>query len=128
VANGTVSVLTSGHKPQGPEEKRTDFVEADFGALGLETAFAAAWYIMESRMSLEDLICRFTAGPRAALGLPETVIREGAEMDLTFFDPLPLWVFEQKHNRSSSVNNPFLGKALKGCALGTFTRGRYFPC
>jgi dihydroorotase len=125
VADGTISAISSGHKPQGTEEKRTDFVEAEFGALGLEAAFGAAWYALESRMSLSDLVDRFTHGPRAVLGLPDQKLEEGQDLDLTFFDPNPLWVFEQQHSRSSGVNQPFMGKVLKGRAIGTSVRGQY---
>jgi dihydroorotase len=76
-------------------------------------------------MPLADLVDRFTHGPRAILGLPEAVLEEGREIDLTFFDPQPLWVFEAQHNRSSSANQPFLGRVLKGKAIGTAVRGHY---
>lgn len=126
VADGTLDVVSSGHHPQGREEKTHDFVDASFGADTLETAFAAIVTGMkEVPHSLEAVIAALSTQPRTILGLPNAVISEGADAELTHFDPFGTWTPQLSDIRSKSKYNPLIGRELQGIVLGTMVKGKY---
>lgn len=128
VLDGTIDVVSSGHHPQGLEEKAHDFVDASFGADCLETAFAGAWTGAAGREgALEALIGALSSGPRRVLGLPGVSVMEGAVADLTHFDPEVNWTPVVGDIRSKSKFNPLLGRELRGRVLGVVSRGGYLP-
>lgn len=126
VADGTIDVVSSGHHPQGREEKTHDFVDADFGADTLETAFAALITGMrEVPHELGQVVAALSHRPRAILGLPACSIVEGEEAELTHFDPHMQWIPQPGDIRSRSMYNPLIGKALWGRARGVYVKGRH---
>ncbi|MFN8397560.1 MAG: dihydroorotase [Bacteroidia bacterium] len=128
VLDGTIDVVSSGHHPQGLEEKTHDFVDASFGADCLETAFSGAWTgISGDGRALEALVAGLSSGPRQVLGLPSGTISEGNEADLTHFDPEVAWTPRVGDIRSKSKFNPLVGRELMGRVLGVYVRGGYLP-
>lgn len=126
VAAGHVDAISSGHQPQSIEEKKHDFYQAQPGASTLDIAFAAAWTALDGAgVSLARTIELLTSGPRQILGLPPAQIREGATLDLTWFDPDVTWVPERKDFRSRSAFSPVLGRTLKGQVWGTLCKGQW---
>lgn len=126
VLDGTIDVVSSGHHPQGLEEKTHDFVDAGFGADCLETAFAGAWTgVAGGEGALEALIGALSSGPRWVLGLPGVSVMEGAVADLTHFDPEANWTPVVGDIRSKSKFNPLVGRELRGRVLGVVSRGIY---
>ena len=63
-----------------------------------------------------------TTNPHKRFGLPTPVVEEGACADLTLFDPDEDYLFEEEMILSKSGNSAFLGKKLKGKALGIIAR------
>ena len=49
-------------------------------------------------------------------------IAEGAEANLTLFNPNTVWTFEHKHIQSKSKNTPFVGTQFKGKVVGTIRK------
>ena len=118
VKDGTIDAIVSDHRPEDREHKVLEYGQANFGIIGLETAFAVANTAAKGRMSLRRLIERFTHGPRNVLGLPLAHIVEGARANLTLFDPEVNWTCTEADLVSTSHNTPFLGQKLTGKALG----------
>ncbi len=116
---GTIDAIVSDHSPHAEESKNLEFDLAEFGITGLETAFSVA--LQYAKLPLEDLLEKFTSQPRRILGLTSLSIEEGAEANLTFFDPEEEWVFDR--SESKSVNSPFLGRSLKGRSTGILNQG-----
>ena len=51
-------------------------------------------------------------------------IEEGAEADLTLFNPNLKWTFAESDIKSKSKNTPFVGTDFTGKALGIINKGR----
>lgn len=120
LADGTIDGVVSDHSPHDEESKNLEFDHADFGMIGLETAFAVAR--MHSGLPVEKLVEKFTTNPRRILRLPQVGIQEGQTANLTVFAPDEEWKFER--TASKSKNSPFLGQVLKGRVLGTVNQGQ----
>lgn len=118
LADGTIDAVTSAHTPQDVESKELEFDLADFGAIGLETAFASLRTHKPDSTSLDQIIHLLTNGPRKVLGLEEMHIVAGSPAKLTFFLPDEQFVFMQKDISSKSKNSPFIGQQLTGKVVG----------
>lgn len=116
--DGTIDAICSDHTPHDSESKKLEFDLADFGIIGLETAFASSNSVLKSKTSLEVLIDKITTGPRKILGLETPQIKEGEKAELTLFNPDFKWKFEPKDVHSNSKNTPFIGTEFTGKALG----------
>ncbi|WP_258105782.1 dihydroorotase family protein [Marinoscillum sp. MHG1-6] len=116
--SGVIDAISTAHQPQDQECKDLEFDLADFGAIGLQTAFAALNSIKDE-LPLEVSIEKITRGPRTVVGLDQPEIAEGAMAKLAVFDPEEKWTFDKSNNKSKSFNSPFVGKELTGKSLGT---------
>jgi len=76
------------------------------------------------RMTLPDLIEKFTVNPAALLNLKKGALTEGADADVTVFDPDAAWTFTHEATASKSTNSPFYGWPLRGRAIMTIVAGR----
>jgi dihydroorotase len=126
LADGTIEVLCSDHAPHCDFEKEVEFDYAPFGITGLETELALSLMQLyhARRLSLPDLIAKFTMAPARLLRLVKGTLSIGADADVTVFDPDREWVFERASTASKSFNNPFYGWPLKGKAVATIVAGK----
>lgn len=124
LADGTIDCICTNHAPWDPEAKNLEFPYAEFGMIGLETAFALCRMFLEKELALPDLVQLFAVGPRRVLGLPVPEIAPGAKAEFALFAPDASWVFSEKAVRSKSNNSPFLGQTLRGKMLGIFNNGQ----
>ncbi len=120
LTDGTIDWVSSNHRGLEVEAKMLEFPYADFGAIGLESAFGLMRRATVGRMPLEALIDRLAYRPRMAMGLPLATIETGAAADLTLFAPDERWVFGSQHIRSKSTNTPLIGHELLGRPLAVF--------
>jgi dihydroorotase len=118
LADGTIDCLVSDHSPHDDECKNLEFDHADFGILGLETAFSLG--VMHSGLPLEELIEKLTSRPRAILRLPSVRVAEGQPANLTVFSADEEWTYNKSYSKSR--NSPFLGQTLKGRAVGVINQ------
>jgi dihydroorotase len=125
--DGTIEVLCSDHAPHCDYEKEVEFDYAPFGITGLETELALSLMQLyhRQRLSLSDLIAKFTVAPARLLRLPKGTLSVGADADVTILDPDREWVFQHADGCSKSRNSPFAGWPLKGRALATLVAGRF---
>ncbi|TND04835.1 MAG: dihydroorotase, multifunctional complex type [Bacteroidetes bacterium] len=122
LADGTIDVITSDHRPEDPESKVVEFDLAAFGMIGLETAFALA-RTAAPKLPIEKLAAIFSANPRRLLGINVPSVKEGETANLTVFDPDMEWTFTEKDICSLSRNTPAVGMKLKGKALAVANNG-----
>lgn len=122
--DGTIDVIASHHSPHDTESKDLEFDLADFGMIGLETAFAAVNTALKGKLSVEEIVSKFSSNPRHILNLPKATIAEGNSADITFFDSEVKWKFDKKHIRSKSKNTPFVGMEFIGKALGIINKNQ----
>jgi len=121
LAEGTIDAIVSDHNPLDEEHKNMEFDLAEFGVIGLQTAFASA--LTYSEQTLETIINCLTTNPRTILNIRQPIIQEGEQANLIIFNPNESRIFEEKDIVSKSKNSPFIGKELKGKILATFNKG-----
>jgi dihydroorotase len=126
LADGTIEILSSDHAPHCGYEKEVEFDYAPFGITGLETELALSLMQLyhSGRLSLPDLIAKFTVAPARLLRLNKGTLGVGADADVTIFDPDREWVFDRNATAGKSSNSPFYGWPLKGKAVATIVGGR----
>ena len=126
LADGTIEILCSDHAPHCDYEKEVEFDYAPFGITGLETGLALALMQLYhgKRLSLPDLIAKYTINPVRMLNLKKGTLGVGADADITVFDPDREWIFERAETASKSANSPFFGWKLKGRAVATIVGGK----
>jgi dihydroorotase len=126
LADGTIEVLCSDHAPHCDFEKEVEFDYAPFGITGLETELALALMQLyhTKRLTLPELIAKFTVAPARLLRLPKGTLSVGADADVTVIAPDREWVFERRQSASKSQNSPFFGWRLRGSAMTTIVGGK----
>lgn len=122
--NGTIDIITSNHTPIEEEGKKLEFLNADFGALGLQTTYALYNTHLTRVIKVEKFIDKIAHQPRQILKLDLPKIEEGATANLTIFDPNKKWTFSKKDILSKSKNSPIIGMELKGKVLGVVNNGK----
>ena len=126
--DGTIDCICSDHHPQEIEKKKKEFELAAFGASGLETTFAVARSSTINKLSLPELISKFTSHPRHCAAMTAALIEENQPADLTIFFPDLKWKVTEDCIKSKSKNNPFLGKELTGKPVAVINRGLLEYC
>ena len=126
LADGTIEILCSDHAPHCDYEKEVEFDYAPFGITGLETELSLSLMqlVHTKRISLADMIAKFTVNPARLLNLNKGTLSVGADADVTVFDPDEEWIFRAEDSASKSRNSPFSGWKLKGRAVATFVGGK----
>jgi dihydroorotase len=126
LADGTIDILCSDHAPHCDYEKEVEFDYAPFGITGLETELALSLMqlVQTKKISLADMIAKFTINPSRLLNLQKGTLSVGADADVTVFDPNEEWIFRAEDSASKSKNSPFSGWKLKGKAVATMVAGK----
>jgi dihydroorotase len=126
LADGTIEILCSDHAPHCDYEKEVEFDYAPFGITGLETELSLSLMqlVHTGKISLLDMIAKFTVNPARLLNLPKGTLNVGADADVTVFDPDCEWIFHAEESASKSKNSPFIGWKLKGNAVATIVAGK----
>lgn len=122
--DGTIDAIVSDHQPQDVECKNLEFDLAEFGISNIETAFAVV-YTHAQKMTLVDLVEKFSIQPRKILNLTIPQVKEGEVAELTLFDAGETWVPTAQGLKSKSKNNPFIGSTLKGKVKAVFNDSKY---
>ena len=117
--DGTIDMVTSDHNPLDIEKKKLEFDHADYGTIGLESAFGA----LNSVMTLKKTIETLTSG-KTVFGIEYQPIKKGAKADLTLFNPNGTRTFMEKDILSKSKNSAFLGSKLKGVVYGIIAKNK----
>lgn len=126
IVDGTLEVIGSDHAPHCDYEKEVEFDYAPFGITGLETQLALALMqlVHSGRLSLPELVARFTTAPARILRLDKGNLKPGSDADVTVIDPDARWVFQREETASRSKNSPFYDWPLRGRAELTIVGGR----
>jgi dihydroorotase len=123
--DGTIDVLASDHAPHSVEDKEVEYDLAEFGMVGLETAFPLYHRLsLEKGIPLERLISAMTVKPAEILGIQKGSLRIGSDADITVFDPQAKFKVDKEKFRSKSRNTPFHGHDVQGEVLYTIVGGK----
>ena len=109
--DGTIDAIVSQHTPHEVEFKDVEFEVAEFGIIGLQTAFALC---LKAGLEIDLVIQKLAINPREILNVDAVFIAEGQDANLVLFDPEEEWEYNRKNNKSKSYNSPFIGHNLKG--------------
>ncbi len=123
--DGTIDAIATDHAPHSREEKETEFEEAPFGILGLETALGLVitQLVEPEILSLSEAIYKMTVAPARILGIEGGELRIGGKAHVTIIDPNMEWTVDVESFKSLSKNSPFDGMKLKGRAVATILDG-----
>ena len=123
VLDGTVDCIASHHLPQDTDHKIVEFEYAQFGMIGLETAFAAVRTVLPD-MAPEKLVELFSAAPRRIFGLKPVSIKTQSPAQLTLLDWETAWT--PARFQSLSQNSAFTGQAFRARPAGIIHKDRVF--
>ena len=91
----------------------------------VQTAFAAANTALRDTMSIEEIIEKFTAGPRKIISEKQVTIEEGEPANCSVLNPDEEWTVNDSDIKSKSKNNPFIGMKLTGKIKAVFNNGQH---
>lgn len=117
--DGTIDCISTQHTPLNIDEKNVEFEVADFGMIGLETAFGLLNKRLEGIISKEKLTELLSANPRRIIN--QTV--SNADFIILNFDEE--WMLTEKNSKSRSKNTPYLNTPLKGKVKAVFSKGKF---
>ncbi|MGF7075924.1 dihydroorotase [Mucilaginibacter sp. 3215] len=121
--DGTIDAIVSQHTPHEIEFKDVEFEVAEYGIIGLQTAFALA---LKAGLPVELIIEKLAINPREILGVELPVIAEGENANFVIFDTDAEWEYTATNNKSKSANSPYIGQGLKGKVLLTYNNQQIF--
>lgn len=125
LADGTIDVVASDHRPQDQDSKRLPFAQAEPGVVGVETMLPACLKLYhEGRIDLLTLLRRLTVAPAELLGLDAGKLKPGAPADLVVFDLERGWKLADQDLSSLAKNTAFEGRLFEGQVLRTLVDGR----
>ena len=125
LASGALDIIVSSHDPQNADTKRLPFADAEDGAIGLETLFAAALRLHHSgQVPLMRLIDAMSTRPAQIFGLPAGTLQPGAPADIAIADLDMPWVVALDALASRSKNTPFEDARFSGRIVETWCAGK----
>ena len=119
VKDGTIDMVTTDHNPIDIEEKKVEFDHANYGSIGLESAFGALQNIFTTKKTIDIL----TKG-KTRFGLEQLPINVGNSANITLFNPDTKFTFSKKDMVSRSKNSIFENEALKGQSYGVIANNQ----
>ncbi len=122
---GVIDVIATDHAPHSIEEKAKSFVEAPFGIVGLETAFALTFteLVQKGHLSISQVVEKMSVNPARVLGIDRGCIDVGRVADLVIVDPEAEYYIDKEAFFSKGRNTPFEGRRVQGRIICTFVAG-----
>ncbi len=124
LSDGTIDVISSGHDPRGPEDKRLPFADAEPGMAGAETLLALTLGLV--RDGVIDTARAFellASNPAVLLGVNAGRLELGAEADLALIDPDKPWIVNSDKMAATAGNTPFDRQGVQGRVMALFKGG-----
>lgn len=124
IGDGTIDVVSSGHDPRGPEDKRLPFADAEPGMAGAETLLAMVLTlvrdgVIDTARAFDLLATR----PAALLGVDAGVLVESMQADIALIDPEKPWIVQSAKMEASAGNTPFDGQPAQGRVTALYKGG-----
>ncbi|MXO62512.1 dihydroorotase [Qipengyuania oceanensis] len=124
IGDGTISVVSSGHDPRGPEDKRLPFADAAPGMAGAETLLALVLTLVRDEViDLKQAFELLAANPAKLLGLEAGALTRGFEADVAIIDPDKPWIVDSGQMEATAGNTPFDGQPMQGRVLALYKGG-----
>ena len=124
IADGTIDVVSSGHDPRGPEDKRLPFADAEPGMAGAETLLAMVLsLVLDDVIDLSRAFELVSTNPARMLGVDAGALVEGYDADLALVDPDKPWVIQSAKMAATAGNTPFDGQPTQGRVIALWKGG-----
>jgi dihydroorotase len=126
IRDGIIDVISTDHAPHSQEEKANSMLEAPFGVVGLETAFALTMteLVKTGYLSPRQMVEKLSTNPAKILGIDRGCIGEGRIADFVIADPDTEYLIDQNNFYSKGKNTPFHGRNVTGRVEYTFVSGK----
>jgi len=123
--DGTLDVIATDHAPHAVTDKEVEFEYAASGISGLETALGLSLKLVDDGLlTLHELIRKMSVNPAKILNIPKGTLHQGADADITVFNPGKSWVVDPSTWRSQGKNSPFFGWTLRGKVMMALVGGK----
>ena len=124
--DGTLDCVATDHAPHTDYEKDQEFDYAPFGIIGLETALSVTLETLyhSGELSLTETLDLLTRKPARIVRLDKGTLAQGADADVTLFDPEETWNVDPTRFFSKSSNSPWNYRSLKGRVKTTIVGGK----
>jgi len=127
VRDGTIDVISSGHDPRGPEDKRLPYAEAAPGMAGAETLLALSFTLVRDEIvSIGRLFELLSANPAKILGVEAGQLRPGYAADFILIDADSPWQVDTRKMAAAAGNTPFDGLPVQGRVTAIYKGGRAY--
>lgn len=124
LADGTIDVISSGHDPRGPEDKRLPFSDAEPGMAGAETLLPLTLgLVRDGVFDLARAFALLATNPAQLLGVDAGQLQVGHQADLAVVDPHKPWIVESNKMAAAAGNTPFDKQGVEGRVLHLFKGG-----
>ncbi|BCJ95796.1 dihydroorotase [Anaerocolumna cellulosilytica] len=120
-----MDVIATDHAPHSEEEKAKSMLEAPFGIVGLETAYALTIteLVQEGYLTPMQLVEKMSLNPAKVLGIDKGSLAVGKVADVVIADPHETYVIDVNAFVSMGKNTPFHGKRVSGKVKFTIVDG-----
>ena len=122
LTDGTIDTVVSDHRPGDKEEKDVEFDHAHFGAIQLQTVFAA---LMSDKNADIELLCEALGNKaRSIANISNTSIEVSQKADITIFIPSSKWIFDKETIISNTENSPFINTKFSTQIIAVINQGK----
>jgi len=125
--DGTIDCISTQHTPLNIDEKNVEFEVADFGIIGLETAFGLLNKKLGNEISKERLIELLSTNPKKIIQSKSLINQTNpinTNQDFIILNFEEEYIFTEKHIKSKSKNTPYINQQLKGKVKAVFSKGK----
>ncbi len=128
IGDGTIDVISSGHDPRGPEDKRLPFADALPGMAGAETLLSTTLgLVRDGVIDLPRAFALLSANPAQLLGVKAGKLEAGLEADICLIDPDKPWIVSSLKMEALAGNTPFDQQPMQGRVTGLIKGGEPLP-
>jgi len=126
IKDGTIDAIISDHAPHLDTEKNTTFRLAQFGTIGLETLFGAAYTSLcrDDGLDAVQLVKLLTSSPAKLMGFDAGTLKKGKRADAVLADLEAGYKVKAEDIVSKSKNSAFIGQQLYGSIIYTISNGK----
>ena len=129
LADGTIDMIASDHRPVNADEKMQPFAMASHGASGLETLLSLSLMLYHNgQISLMRLIEALSFAPANMLDLPGGLLSAGAPAHLSQINLDKGWMIDSNQFRSRTRITPFNRQPVQGQARYIWVDGVKMAC
>ncbi len=124
--DGTIDIISSGHRPASQEKKMLELDAAPFGMIALETAVAqvSTFLVSKGILSWRDVVEKMSTNPAELMGIPGGTLKPDSAADLIIIAPDLEWKYDAASGASRSCNSPFSNSTFRGRVVESIVGGQ----